>query len=220
VVRWVLLIAASLSLARAHEPITTKLTWTREVSRIVFRRCVSCHREGGKAPMSLVTYEEARPWAKAIKEEVLERRMPPWGPVKGFGEFRHDASLSDVEIAWLVEWVEGGAPNGEQLYLPPVPVAFPPPDPAPAAEPLPLRGAVTLARKTIALGIEAAGDVQVTARRPDGSVEPLIWIRNYRPDLPKTFYFREPLEFPKGTEIRLAGGPTASLLIAASKPAK
>jgi len=75
-------------LCSAHEPITTKLTWTREISRIFYKRCVTCHRAGGKAPMPLVTYEEARPWAKAIKEEVLERRMPPWGAVKGFGESR------------------------------------------------------------------------------------------------------------------------------------
>src|SRR4051812_11822963 len=71
----------------AHEPITTKLTWTQEISRIFYKRCVSCHREGGASPMSLATYDEARPWAKAIKEEVLERRMPPWGAVRGIGEF-------------------------------------------------------------------------------------------------------------------------------------
>ena len=73
----------------AHDVITTQITFSREISRLMYSRCVSCHREGGSA-FSLVKYEEARPWAKAIKEEVLERRMPPWGAVKGFGEFRDD----------------------------------------------------------------------------------------------------------------------------------
>ena len=73
----------------AHDVISTKLTWSREVSRIIYKRCASCHHEGGSA-FSLMTYEEARPWAKAIKEEVLERRMPPFGAVKGFGDFRDD----------------------------------------------------------------------------------------------------------------------------------
>src|SRR5580704_7578021 len=91
-------------LADAHDPITTKLTWTHEISRIVYRHCVSCHHEGGAA-MSLVTYDEARPWAKSIRDEVGERRMPPWGAVKGFGAFRDDASLTDPEIEMLVLWV-------------------------------------------------------------------------------------------------------------------
>ena len=63
--------------------------------------------------MSLLTYESARPWAKAIKEEVLNRRMPPWGAVKGFGDFRDDPSLTQDEITRIAEWVEGGAPEGD-----------------------------------------------------------------------------------------------------------
>ena len=58
-------------IASAHDVITTKLTWSAEISRIVFRRCMSCHREGGPTPMSLTTYETARPWAKAIRDQVL-----------------------------------------------------------------------------------------------------------------------------------------------------
>ena len=103
--------------ASAHDTITTKLLWTQEISRIVNRHCVSCHREGGAA-MSLATYEDARPWAKAIRDEVLARRMPPWGAVKGVGEFRGDPSLSQIEIDMIVNWVEGGAPKGDEVYLP------------------------------------------------------------------------------------------------------
>src|SRR5215831_16635136 len=82
----------------AHDPITTKLTWSREISRIIYNRCVGCHREGGSAPMPLVTYQQARPWAKGIKEQVLSRRMPPWGAVKGFGDFSNDRALSQEEM--------------------------------------------------------------------------------------------------------------------------
>src|SRR5687767_7300477 len=104
-------------LLRAHDPVTTSLTWSQEISRIFIKRCVSCHRDGGSAPMTLTSYGEARPWAKAIKEEVLDRKMPPWGAVKGFGEFRNDASLTQDEVLRIAEWVEGGAPEGDPQYL-------------------------------------------------------------------------------------------------------
>src|SRR5260370_17543843 len=81
------------ALGQAHEPITTKLTWTAEISRIVHKRCASCHRPGGAAPMSLVTYDESRPWAKAIPDEVAARRMPPWGPVTRLGYPRASPTL-------------------------------------------------------------------------------------------------------------------------------
>ncbi|HEX8184305.1 MAG TPA: hypothetical protein VF747_06130 [Blastocatellia bacterium] len=68
--------------------------------------------------MSLVTYEDARPWAKAIKEEMLERRMPPWHAVKGYGEFRNAPALTQREIDLVVNWVEGGAPKGDDKDLP------------------------------------------------------------------------------------------------------
>src|SRR3954452_12526433 len=106
--------------ASAHDPITTKLTWSREVSRIIYKHCASCHRDGGTA-MSLLTYEEARPWAKAIKEEVLERRMPPWGAVKGFGDFKNDQGLTQEQIELITDWVEGGAPGGDPSLLPKLP---------------------------------------------------------------------------------------------------
>jgi hypothetical protein len=68
--------------------------------------------------MSLATYEDARPWAKAIKEEILEKRMPPWRPVKGYGEFRNAPSLTQREVDLIVNWVEGGAPRGDEKELP------------------------------------------------------------------------------------------------------
>ncbi|HLF83123.1 MAG TPA: hypothetical protein VI837_02995 [Blastocatellia bacterium] len=68
--------------------------------------------------MSLATYEEARPWAKAIKEELLEKRMPPWHAVKGYGDFRNAPSLTQRDVDMIVNWVEGGAPKGDEKDLP------------------------------------------------------------------------------------------------------
>lgn len=101
----------------AHEPITTKVRFNKEVIRILQRSCLGCHRPGGIA-FSLATYDEARPWAKAIKEEMLEKRMPPWHAIKGYGEFRNAPSFTQRDIDLLVNWVEGGAPKGEDKDLP------------------------------------------------------------------------------------------------------
>jgi hypothetical protein len=107
--------------AAAHEPITTKVRFNKEVVRILQRSCLGCHHPGGIA-MSLATYDEARPWAKAIKEEVLNKRMPPWHAVKGYGDFRNAPPLVQREIDLLVNWVEGGAPKGEDTDLPAAPL--------------------------------------------------------------------------------------------------
>ena len=103
---------------RAHTPITTSILFNREVVRILKDNCLGCHRPGGIAPMSLATYEDARPWAKAIKEELLERRMPPWPAVKGFGVFGNAPPLSQRDVDIIVNWVEGGAPRGDASLLP------------------------------------------------------------------------------------------------------
>lgn len=101
----------------AHEPITTKVRFNKELVRILQRSCLGCHHPGGIA-FSLATYDEARPWAKAIKEEVLEKRMPPWRAVKGYGDFGNAPSLTQRDIDLIVNWVEGGAPKGEDKDVP------------------------------------------------------------------------------------------------------
>ncbi|HXU36185.1 MAG TPA: cytochrome c [Blastocatellia bacterium] len=101
----------------AHEPITTKVRFNKELVRILQRNCLTCHHPGGIA-FSLATYDEARPWAKAIKEEVLEKRMPPWHAVKGYGDFSNGPTLTQRDIDLIVNWVEGGAPKGEDKDLP------------------------------------------------------------------------------------------------------
>src|SRR5215212_2737974 len=100
--------------ARAHDRITTKVTWEREIAPIVAARCAGCHTAGGRSTIALATYDEARPWAAAIKEEVLTRRMPKWNAARGYGDFANDPSLSPFEIALVAAWVDGGAPQREK----------------------------------------------------------------------------------------------------------
>ena len=95
----------------SHNPITTTVVFNREVARVFEQKCTQCHAEGALA-MSLVTYEEARPWAVAIKEEVLARRMPPWPGAHGFGDFVNAIGLTNREASFLVAWADGGAPEG------------------------------------------------------------------------------------------------------------
>lgn len=191
----------------AHDIITTKITWSKEMSRLVYKRCAMCHRDGGAA-FSLITYEAARPWAKAIKEETLERRMPPWQAVKGFAEFEGDRGLTQEELEVISDWVEGGAPEGEPKFMPPVPkpVAWlDPAIPARAAE-LEVAAKMKIAAPVRAVAIRAKnlkkGDsVQVIAMRPDGTFAPLIWIYQFNPDFERTYYYKDPTALPVGTEI-------------------
>ena len=101
----------------SHDIITTPVTWDKEISRIFYSRCISCHREGGAA-FSMAEYKDAFPWRTAIKEEVLERRMPPWGAVKGFGDFRNDQALTPEQLELLTSWAQGGSPEGDAVHLP------------------------------------------------------------------------------------------------------
>jgi hypothetical protein len=95
-----------------HYPVTTSVRFNREVAAVLNARCVSCHRDSGLA-MPLLTYAQARPWAEAIKEEVLGRRMPPWSAERGYGAFANDGSLTPREREFLLSWIDGGAPEGQ-----------------------------------------------------------------------------------------------------------
>ena len=97
------------------------VTFTRDVAPILHARCVSCHRAGEVAPMALLTFEDARPWARAIKERVVTRQMPPWFADPAVGSFANDARLSDGEIATITRWVDAGAPMGEAKDMPKAP---------------------------------------------------------------------------------------------------
>jgi len=97
-----------------------QVTFTKDVAPILQNRCQSCHRPDTFAPMSLLTYEETRPWAKSIKQKVLAREMPPWYIDKNIGvqHFKNDVSLSDDEISTIVKWVDGGSPKGNPADMP------------------------------------------------------------------------------------------------------
>jgi mono/diheme cytochrome c family protein len=97
-----------------------QVTFTKDVAPIFEEHCQVCHRAGTVAPMSLLTYQEARPWAKAIKQKVLAREMPPWFLDKNVGvqHFDNDISLTDEEIATIARWVDGGALQGNPADLP------------------------------------------------------------------------------------------------------
>jgi hypothetical protein len=104
---------------RAHEPITTKVTFNKEIIRILQRNCLVCHVPGKiQSDIPLGTYEDARPWAKAIKEEILEKRMMPYQAVKGFGVLQHNYILPQRDVDLIVSWVEGGAPRGDDKDYP------------------------------------------------------------------------------------------------------
>ena len=103
-----------------------EVTFTKDIVPILQRSCQVCHRQGEMAPMSLVTYQEVRPWARSIRNRVVNREMPPWHIDKNIGlqSFKDDPSLSDEEIAMVAAWVDNGAPRGDAADMPP-PVDFP-----------------------------------------------------------------------------------------------
>jgi hypothetical protein len=192
----------------AHEFITTKITWAREISRVFNRRCVSCHRNGGPA-FDLGGYEQVRPWAEAIKQEVLERRMPPWGAIKGFGDFRDEDGLTEMEIAVISSWVEGGAPRGDLTLLPKqIKVNTDRAATPKTVETVPVSDSITLQRtiKVAAVRPEAVPEgasLRLTAERPNGAVEPLIWLYGFASRFKRTYYFKAPMSFGAGTRIRI-----------------
>src|SRR5262245_32253965 len=116
--RW-LSAAAVLAVGLAAAPDTP--TFTRDVAPILHARCVTCHRTGEVAPMALLTYEDARPWARSIKNKVVSRQMPPWLADPHVGSFANDPRLTDAEIATIAKWVDAGAPQGDAKDMPPVP---------------------------------------------------------------------------------------------------
>jgi hypothetical protein len=112
------LTAASFS-ASVSATVPEKPTFTKDVLPIFQKSCQSCHRPGQMAPFSLVTYEDARPWARAIKQKVETRYMPPWHLDRTIGEYDPDPSLSDDQIATIAKWVDSGAPKGDPKDAPP-----------------------------------------------------------------------------------------------------
>ena len=198
----------SAALLPAHDIISTRITWTQEISRIFYRRCLDCH--GPKASVPFTSYSEVRPWAIAIREEVLERRMPPWDAVRGFGEFHNDASLTMTELDRIVQWVEGGAPKGDDAYLDNLPLETPPLPHSKATAGVAVNSTYRVRRKMTVYGLEPrvaeGASLQVIAMEPDGAQHALLWIPNYRKQGHRTYWLRSPLALAAGSEIVATGG--------------
>jgi hypothetical protein len=118
---WGLLVTLALPASVAAQASPQPVTFTKDVAPIFRAKCESCHRKDSIAPMSLSTYEEARPWARSIRDRVASRQMPPWHLDKNVGiqHFSNDRSLTDREVETVVSWVTAGAPKGDPKDMPP-----------------------------------------------------------------------------------------------------
>ncbi|MBV9761692.1 MAG: cytochrome c [Acidobacteriaceae bacterium] len=190
---------------RAHDVITTKLTYSREISRIFLNRCAGCHGPG--ASIDLSSYRQVRPWAVDVKEQVLSRQMPPWGAVKGFGNLSPDHALSEEEILMVAAWVVGGAPEGDPKLLPKESEAA-----APVAsdekihQDLVAESRLRLPAPLSVIGIRPlpvapVESARVTARLPSGEIVPLVWLYRFDATQIRNFTFRDPLPLPAGTVV-------------------
>jgi len=216
--RFLFIFATCFGAAQAHDIITTAITFDREIVRIFQARCLACHHPDGMA-FSLTTYTDARPWAEAIKEEVLGRTMPPWGAIKGFGDFRNDQALTPEQIELIESWADGGVPEGEPADLPPkspwpAVAAFEPPHGA-----LKVSGDFKLNHGFTLDGlypqsVPDKASLKITLEFPDGTVEPLLWLKDYRAKYAHPFLLRTPLDLPAGTFIRGVSDGASVLLLA------
>jgi hypothetical protein len=122
---WIGVIASATPGAReqdaAKAPAAAVPTFAKDVAPILYKNCTTCHRPGEIAPMSLLTYEKARPYAKAIRDEVQDGSMPPWHAEAAHGTFLNERRLSDAEKDTLIRWASNGAPEGDPKDLPPAP---------------------------------------------------------------------------------------------------
>src|SRR5579859_2543268 len=151
------------------------VTFTKDVAPVLQKNCQGCHRPGEAAPFSLLTYEQARPWAKAIKEAVLLKKMPPWLADPHYGKFSNDRSLSQKDIDTLVAWSDAGAPQGDPKDMPP-PASFvegwriPKPDVVfemPVAFEIPAAGTIEYQYVVVPTGFTEDKWVQLAEARPE-----------------------------------------------------
>src|SRR4029077_15745685 len=110
-------ISAGAGLTRIHAQAPASPTFNKDIAPIVFNKCVKCHRPNQIAPMSLMSYQEVRPWARAIKDKVAKREMPPWFADPRFGEFSNSPRLTDEQIKTIAAWADAGAPQGDSPLM-------------------------------------------------------------------------------------------------------
>lgn len=192
---------------RAHDPVPTTPTFARDIRGLLSTHCTSCHVAGGSAPMPLTTVEEVRPWARAIREQVLTRRMPKWHAARGYGTFVNDAGLTPYEQAVVIAWLDAGMPEGSPRGIaaarPPTGFAVDPADEGVVRLTVPPRGDLgRIAGRGdawIAGWTFAPGDPLITAAVISVDGTPIAaWVAGDRPTrLPAGTAFRS------GTRIRV-----------------
>src|SRR6185503_19000937 len=116
-IKGTLVLYASLGLLQAAD-----ITFSKEIAPIFYQRCTTCHHPNDIAPMSLITYRDARPWAKAIRDAVVTGKMPPWYADPHYGTFENNPGLTKGEIDKISAWVDQGAKEGNPKDLPAPPV--------------------------------------------------------------------------------------------------
>jgi mono/diheme cytochrome c family protein len=117
----ILALAAVFIFVQSGATSSSPITFTKDAAPILFKNCAECHRPGEAAPFSVLTYKEARPWAKSIREKVVDRTMPPWHADPHIGEWANERRLTQQEIDTIVAWVDEGAKEGDAKDLPPAP---------------------------------------------------------------------------------------------------
>ena len=212
-----IIVVAALHSSLGHTP-GASLTWNKEISRVFYARCAECHRAGGSA-FSLMSYPEVQPRLTDIKHAVLNRRMPPWGAVKGFGDFRNDQGLTQEEIELIADWIDADARKGNNpAQLPPTPKFSKPVAFAKPKNSIAVSGDLILDRPFILDGlypdkVPHATDIRIVAEFPDSHVEPLLWLYEYKDSYRHPFLLRNPMELPAGTKLKgVPSGAQFSLL--------
>jgi len=112
---------AAVLLSLSARGVSAEVTYSRDIAPILYRHCTACHHPNDLAPMSLLDYKSARPWAQAIRQAVLLKKMPPWFADPSIGHFANDPTLSEVERQAIIAWVEQGAKEGDPKDLPSTP---------------------------------------------------------------------------------------------------
>ena len=216
-----------------HSRVTTTVSWNTDIKPIVDRHCVSCHTSR-EAPIALDTYRDARPWARAIREEVLERRMPPWHARPGAGQFANERRMSPVEIDLVVAWTDGGAPEGKPSGVATRAAAetgwFSNPAVLRAHPPLHEdrtgrdRGVVFtrgVSRTTTAAQWSAVmphcpdprGSFSLSIEPPSGSARALLEIRDVsKPAARDPYRFVDPVSLPRSTRVVVGGSAGCSAM--------
>ena len=216
------LVWISCVVAHAHDLGSTPITWNREISRLVYDRCASCHRPGGTS-FSLMEFRDVQPRAVAIRDAVLSRRMPPWGAVKGFGAFRNDQGLTQEQIELFTLWIANDTPRGNNRRALPKEPTFT--NPAPVAVPsnaIKVTTTTTLDHAMTLAGlfpehVSPDQSVRVIAVLPGGKMRPLVWLHGYDERMAHLFLYRDAVSLPMGAVIQGIPAGMTLWLIPASK---